>query len=183
MKTLHCFLILLFLMHSTWAQKRYYTKTGTVSFAAGTAIEDIDAVNKSTTSVFDAATGQIEFAVLIKGFEFKRSLMQEHFNENYMESDQFPKSTFKGKIVNPEQLTLQKDGKYPVLVKGTLDMHGVKKDIEANGSFTVTGENITGTAAFTIALSDFNIEIPSLVKDKISKTVNIKVTCPYIPLK
>ncbi|OQP59029.1 YceI family protein [Niastella populi] len=165
------------------SQKRYFTKSGQINFAAGTAVEDIDGINKAATSVFDATSGQIEFAVLVKGFEFKRALMQEHFNENYMESDRFPKSVFKGKIVNVDKVNFQKDGSYPVTVKGVLEMHGVKKEVETTGSLKVTGETVHSDAAFTVLLADYKIAIPSLVKDKISPTVTIKVNCNYNVLK
>jgi hypothetical protein len=166
-----------FLINASFAQKRYFTKTGNVSFRAGTAVEDIDGINKSTTCIFDAATGDIQFAILIKGFEFKSALMMEHFNENYMESDKFPKSTFKGKILNLDKVNFQKDGTYPATVKGTLEVHGVKKEVETTGSFKVTGETVLATADFTILLEDYKIEIPGLVKDKISKTAQIHVNC------
>ena len=166
-----------------FSQKRYFTKSGQINFAAGTAAEDIDGINKAATSVFDAATGQIEFAVLVKGFEFKRALMQEHFNENYMESNKFPKSVFKGKIVNIDKVNFQKDGSYPVTVKGVLDMHGVKKEVETNSTLKVNGETVQSDATFTVLLADYKIAIPSLVKDKISQTVTIKVNCNYNVLK
>lgn len=171
------------LVHFSYAQKRYFTKTGIVSFEAGTAVEDIDAINKSTTSIFDATSGQYEFALLVDGFEFKRSLMQQHFNEDYLESGKYPKSTFKGKITNIDQVDFQKDGTYPVTVKGVLEIHGVKKEIETPGVFKVSGEGVSSTATFTILLEDFQISIPSLVKDKISKTVKISVNCRYSLLK
>lgn len=166
-----------------FSQKRYFTKTGQINFAAGTAAEDIDGVNKTVTSVFDATSGQIEFAVLVKGFEFKRALMQEHFNENYMESNKFPKSLFKGKIVNVDKVNFQKDGSYPVTVKGVLDMHGVKKEVEAPGTLKVTGETVHSDATFTVLLADYKVNIPSLVKDKVSEKVTIKVNCNYNVLK
>jgi uncharacterized protein YdeI (BOF family) len=175
-------IILFVLSVPAFSQKRYFTKNGQINFSAGTG-EDIDGVNKSSTSVFDAATGQIEFAVLVKGFEFKRALMQEHFNENYMESDKYPKSVFKGRITNIEQVNFQKDGSYPVTVKGVLDMHGVKKEIETTGTFKVTGETVHSDASFTVLLADYKIDIPSLVKDKVSKTVTIKVNCNYNVLR
>ncbi|CAN5873506.1 hypothetical protein BH11BAC4_BH11BAC4_05930 [soil metagenome] len=172
-----------FMIHSSFAQKRYFTKTGTVSFRAGTAVEDIDGINKSTTSVFDATSGQMEFALLVKGFEFNSALMMEHFNENYMESDKYPKSVFKGTITNIDKLNFQKDGVYPVTVKGILEIHGVKKEVETTGSFKVSGETITSTAEFSVTLDDYKISIPGLVKDKISKTAKIKVNCSYAILK
>ncbi len=183
MKKVFLAVIVLFLIHTSFAQKRYFTKTGTVSFQAGTALEDIDGTNKSTTTVFDAATGQIEFALLVKGFEFKSALMQEHFNENYLESDKYPKATFKGKITNIDKVNFAKDGTYPVTVKGTLDLHGVTKEIETTGTFKVAGEGVASIAEFVITLEDFKIAIPGVVKDKISKTAKIKVNCDYAVLK
>jgi hypothetical protein len=172
-----------FLFNGSFAQKRYFTKTGTVSFRAGTAVEDVDGINKSTTCVFDAATGDLQFAVLVKGFEFKSALMMEHFNENYMESDKYPKSSFTGKITNIDKINFQKDGTYPVTVKGQLEIHGVKKDIETNGTFLVSGGNVLAAAEFSVVLADYNIEIPGLVKDKISKTAKIQMNCTNTILK
>lgn len=171
------------LFQLSFSQKRYFTKTGIVSFRAGTAVEDIDGINKSTTSVFDATTGQIEFALLIKGFEFNSALMMEHFNENYMESDKYPKSVFKGTIVNIGNVIFQKDAVYPVTVKGILEIHGVKKDIETTGSIKVTGESVTSIAEFPVTLEDYRISIPGLVKDKIAKTAKISVNCKFSILK
>lgn len=163
-------------------QSRYFTKTGTISFSAGTSLEDIDATNRSVTSVVDISTAQVEFAVLIKGFEFKRGLMQEHFNENYLESEKYPKSIFKGKIEDVSKVDFTKDGKYPVKITGILDMHGIKKEIAALGTFTITGGSISSDGTFIISLEDFAIKIPAAVKDKISPTVTIHVKCNYKPL-
>ena len=109
--------------------------------------------------------------------------MMEHFNENYMESDKFPKSIFKGKITNLDKINFSKDGTYPVNVKGVLEIHGVKKEVEANGQFKVSGETVIAIAEFEIVLEDYAITIPSLVKDKISKTARIKVNCSNSILK
>ena len=178
------FLILLFLVAITgFTQKRYFTKSGNITFNAGTVLEDIEAVTNTSSSVFDASTGQIEFAVLIKGFEFKRALMQAHFNENYMESDRFPKSVFKGRITNINEVNFEQNGTYPVTVNGLLEIHGITKQIETRGTMKVTGEAVLANVDFNITLSDYNIAIPGLVKDKISKTATIKVNCNYKLLK
>lgn len=165
------------------SQGRYYTKTGQISFEAGTALEDIDAHNNAAASVLDINTGQVEYAVLIKGFEFKRALMQEHFNENYLESDKFPKAVLRGKLVDTEKINFQKDGTHAVVVKGPLEIHGVKKEVEVPGTLQIAGQTISTVAEFTVSLSDYNISIPGLVRDKISKTVTIKVKCTYSVLK
>jgi YceI-like domain len=172
----------IFLFHGLKAQ-RYYTKTGIVSFHAGTTVEDIDGVNKSTTSIFDVATGQFEFALLVNGFEFRRALMQQHFNEDYLESDKYPKSTFKGQILNISSVNFAKDGTYPVKVKGTLTIHNVSKDIVVPGSFIVENGKVSGKAEFNVVLADYNISIPSLVADKLSKTAKVEVNCDYSLLK
>lgn len=179
MKKISLTLLAFLMINISFGQKRYYTKTGNLSFRAGTAVEDIDGLNKSVTSIFDTNTGQIEFALLVKGFEFKSALMEEHFNENYMESDKYPKSVFKGKIINLEKINFLIGGTYPVTVRGTLEIHGVKEEVEATGTFKVDNGIITSTASFNVALADYNIAIPSLVKDKISKTAEIKVNCTY----
>jgi polyisoprenoid-binding protein YceI len=161
------------------AQKRYYTKTGVISFKAGTAVEDIDAVNKSVSSIIDIVSGQVEVAVLIKGFEFRRGLMQEHFNENYLESEKFPKATFKGKIDNISQLDFKKDGQYALMAKGTLEIHGVKHEVSVPVAITIVSSQLSADAAFQVRLEDYKVEIPGAVKDKISPAVSIKVAGDY----
>lgn len=168
---------------ATGFAQKYFTKNGTVSFEAGTALEDIVATNKTAASVLDAATGQIEFAVLIKGFEFRRALMQEHFNENYMESSKYPRASFKGKIINIQSVSFQKPGTYPVTVKGTLEIHGVKKEMQTAGSLKVSGTAVQATARFVVTISDYKISIPGIVADKISKTATVAVRCNYSVLK
>jgi len=159
--------------------KIYTTKTGQAWFDAGTGMEDITGTNKSVLSAFNPATGDMQFSVLIKGFEFWSALLIEHFNENYMESDKFPKSTFKGMITNMDKVNLTKDGTYPVTVKGTLEIHGVKKDVKTTGTLKVKGETIAASSEFDIVLDDYKIAIPGVVKDKLSKTAKIKINCNY----
>ncbi len=166
------------------AQKKIYsTKTGTAFFDAGTGVENISATNKSTISAFDAVSGQIQFSIMVKGFEFWSQLMQDHFNENYMESDKFPKSTFTGKITNLDKVNFSKDGSYPVDVKGTLEIHGVKKEVAAKGTMKISGETVTATSDFVVVLEDYGIRIPGVVKDKLAKDAKIKINCNYSLLK
>ncbi len=158
----------------TFAQK-YFTKNGNVSFHSKTAMENIDAVNKKAVAVIDASTGAMEFAVLMKAFEFERALMQEHFNENYVESDTYPKGSFKGKITNSSSVNFTTDGSYPVTIAGKMSIHGVTNDVTAKGTIVVAGGKINAISEFTILLADYNIEIPSVVKDKIQKSIKIIV--------
>ncbi len=161
------------------SQERYFTRNGKIYFLSDTPMEKIDAKNSQGTSVFDAKTGQFEFAVLMKAFEFEKALMMEHFHENYVESDKYPKSVFKGTITDITTVNLAKDGVYPVNYAGALTLHGVTKDITGKGTFTVKEGKVLGHSDFTILLADYKIEIPSLVKDKISKEVKIVVDAAY----
>src|ERR1044071_9234988 len=105
---------------SGFSQNRYFTRTGKVSFYSKAALENIEAHNKNAVSVFDRSTGQVAVSILMKAFEFEKALMEEHFNENYVESDKFPKAVFKGKIVDLSWIDFSKNGKYTATVVGQL---------------------------------------------------------------
>jgi polyisoprenoid-binding protein YceI len=165
------------------AQDRYFTKTGKIEFTSKAPLEDIEAKNKTVTAVLDKKTGAIQFSLQMKGFEFEKALMQEHFNENYVESNKYPKAEFKGNVVNNSAVNYAKDGTYNVNVKGKLTLHGVTKDVEAPGTVKVNGGKIDATSTFNIQLSDYNISIPSVVKDKISNNIKITVDTKLEPLK
>lgn len=167
------------------AQDKYFTKTGKIHFDATTpkSPENVDGVNKSSICVVDTKTGNIQFSLLMKGFEFERALMQEHFNENYVESNKFPKAEFKGMITNNSSVNYAKDGVYPAKVSGKLTMHGETKEVEAEGRLTVKAGKISATADFPVTLADFKITIPSLVADKVAKIARITVDCQLEPLK
>jgi hypothetical protein len=165
--------------------QKFFTKAGRIDFnaTAPSSPEKIEAVNKTVTCVLDAATGNIQFAVLIKGFTFERALMQEHFNENYLESDKFPKAEFKGSITNNSAVNYAKDGDYNVTVKGKLTLHGETRDVESSGKVSVKAGKISATASFTAVLGDYKVEVPTVVSDKVSKTAKITVACTLEPLK
>ena len=165
------------------AQSKYFTRNGRVFFNASSPLEKIEAINDKSTSVVDFSTGQVEFGVLLKAFLFERALMQEHFNENYVESDKFPKATFKGSIADAGSIDRNKDGSYPVKVSGKLSLHGVTKDVETTATFVVKNGAISASADFRIEAADYNIEIPGLVKDKVAKTISINIQSNYEPLK
>lgn len=175
-----CFIIM---AASLMAQDKYFTKSGSINFSSKGAIETIQADHRSVTCVLDSKTGAIQFAVLMKGFEFKKALMQEHFNENYVESDKYPKAEFRGQIVNNGEIAYAKDGVYNAHVKGKLTLHGTTKDVETDGKITVKGGKLLASSDFTIMMSDYNISIPKLVKENMSNTVTISVNCTLEPLK
>lgn len=171
-------LLVLFLLipGALFAQEKYYTKSGKASFYSSTSVEDIEATNKSVTSVFDSKTGKIEFSMLVRSFEFEKALMQEHFNENYMESEKYPKATFKGEVVDLTKLDLTKDGTYEVKVKGKLTIHNVTKEIEETAKFTVKDGKISAKCDFKVKLKDYGIEDPTMVGKKIAEEISIKIS-------
>jgi polyisoprenoid-binding protein YceI len=163
----------------TYAQDRLLTRNGSISLYSKTPLEDIEANTHTAVSALDKKTGQLEFGVLIKSFTFDKALMQEHFNENYLESDKFPKSIFKGQIEDISKVNFDRDGSYPVSVTGELIIHGQSRTITTPGTITILNGAAMAEAQFNITLSDYKITIPSLVQNKISKTVKIAVHLKY----
>ena len=164
-------------------QERFYTKTGSISFFSKTDLEDIDAHNRSVTCVLDSKTGNVQFSVLMKGFEFKKALMQEHFNEDYIESDKYPKSEFKGQIVNNASIDYTKEGNYPAQVKGQLTIHGQTKEVETVGSVSIKDGKVVIVSEFPVAIADYKISVAAFAKNKVAKTVSVRVSCALEPLK
>lgn len=174
-------LCLLLVMSGGQAQSRYFTRSGNISFFSEEIIENIEAHNKQVSSFLDVTTGKVVFSVPMKAFIFKKALMQEHFNENYIESHKFPKSTFKGAIENIKGVNLQQDGVYKVKVAGQLTLHGVAKPITADGILEVKGGRIGARSVFEVKPEDYAIEIPLLVRNHIAKIIQVKVNLFYLP--
>jgi polyisoprenoid-binding protein YceI len=164
------------------AQTKYMTRTGHISFLSDAPKEKIEAQNYQVSSIL-TSTGEIVFKVPVKSFEFKQALMQDHFNENYMESDKFPQASFKGKILNMDKIDLKKDGKQTVDVEGDLTIHGVTKKISTKATLEIKGDKITASTTFPVTLKDFNIVIPNMAKEKLAETVQVKADLNYEPSK
>lgn len=178
---LRCYLLALIVccqLMPSFAQN-VYTKNGTVSFFSKATLENITAKTNEVTSVFNQQTGEIQFSILIKSFRFKKSLMEQHFNENYMESGKFPKAIFKGQIIDFNKLNLATDGTYKVKVIGDLTMHGVTKKITSDGEIAVRNGLPHAQSTFNVTLSDYRISVPAIVRNNIAKTVAITVSCLY----
>lgn len=159
--------------------QRYMTKTGHISFYSHTPLEDIRANNNQVASVVDLSTGEIVFQVLIKSFKFEKALMEEHFNENYLESDKYPRSTFKGKIITPALSELNREGKREVTVEGDLNLHNVTRKITVTGTIESSDGSLAAFSKFNINPEDYDIEIPSVVRDNIAKTIEVTVDLKY----
>jgi polyisoprenoid-binding protein YceI len=171
MKTIILVIASVWAMQTVTAQK-YFTKNSSVYFKTKGGLETIEATNKAGNIIIDSKTGQVAFSVLIKGFTFKQKLMQEHFNENYMDSEKLPKSEFKGTISNNADVKYTTDGTYKANVSGKLTLHGVTKDVKTTASITVKSGVINVTCSFAIAIDDYKVAIP----DKVSKDVTITIT-------
>ena len=169
-KTIFIFLCLS-IFYQGFGQK-YFTKTGTLNFEASVpAFEPVKAENKSTTAILDVNTGKIAVLALVKGFRFKNALMEEHFNENYMESDTYSKATFNGEINSFSLDNLSSEKEFSV--SGDLTIHGETKQIETTITLKKDGDNFLLETQFSTAPGDFNIDIPGVVKEKISDKINI----------
>ena len=178
MKKITLLIVIAFFGINIQAQK-IFTKTANITFHSDAPLEKIEATNSKATTVIDTESGAMQWAVLIKAFKFEKSLMEEHFNENYMESSKYPKGTFTGKIDNLDEIKFTENGDYSANVSGKLTIHGESKEVSTVASLKVVDGKINGTCEFEILLEDYKIEIPSVVADNISKTVLIKVNADY----
>jgi hypothetical protein len=163
------------------AQPIYLATGGNCSFFSSTPVEDIDAHSESLNSVINTATGEIQFKVPMKSFKFKKALMQEHFNEKYIESDKFPYATFKGKI--NELIDYTKDGVYDISTTGVFNVHGVDHLHTEKGRIIVKAGTFTIESSFKVMLKDHHIVIPRIVVANISEVIDVKINCNYSPYK
>lgn len=173
-------IFILFFTQTIFAQK-FITRNGVTGFKASVEIfEPVKAENNSTTAIL-TSDGRIASQLFISAFKFKVALMQEHFNESYMESDKFPKATFKGEIAAFNITEINTSIKYNI--KGVLTIREISKEISFPVSITPIGDTINLKGEFSILPSDFNIEIPSLVRKKIADKINITINYAFIQKK
>ena len=177
----HTLVLLLVLLTGNYlkAQDVLVSKNATVSFYSSTVLEDIEAKSTAASSALNAKTGELIFKVNNTSFEFRKKLMQEHFNENYMESDRYPQSEFKGKLTG--DYNLKTNGTYTVKAEGVLSIHGVSKNYSTVAELTVNNGNVSARATFKVRIADHKIQIPSLVFKKIAEFVDVKIQALYQP--
>lgn len=157
------------------SQEKMVSKSAKVTFEASVpSFEEVKAVNSNVTFVLNPLTGEIASLALMKGFQFKVALMEEHFNENYIESDQYPKAVFKGKIEGFDLQSLSVNPK-DFIIKGKLELHGKSRDINTAARISRSLSGVSISCNFSVNASDFNIEIPNLVKSKLSNKINIQL--------
>ena len=163
------------------AQNVFITKDAKINFNSSTPLEDIVAESNQATTVIDIEKNVVKFSVLTTSFKFRRALMEEHFNENYMESAKFPKASFTGKIITP--IDWKSDKSIIADITGTLTMHGVSSEISVKAKITPGKSKIAASAEFKVTPEAFNIPIPSAVRDKIAKEVTIMIDAVYAPFQ
>lgn len=170
----------LFLSFNLIAQDIYLTRNGQITFFSSTAVEDIKATNNEVSSVLNKKTGALQFIVLIKSFQFKKTAMQEHFNKkDYMNSDTYPKSEFKGAVTDINKVDFTKDGTYTITVEGNLTLHGVTNKIKTPGVLSVKAGKVNATSKFNIKLQDYQISVPTIVTNKVAEVVEVTINCNY----
>ena len=158
------------------AQNKYMTRTGSAHFVAdGIIKDDVQARSNTVTAVLDATNGQVQARIPVNSFVFRKALMQEHFNENYLESHRFPNASFKGQIQGWNDQMLQKSGSQKIRFVGTLEVHGVARDINEAGLLEVSNGIIHLETDFKLVVADYGIKVPALVRDKIAKEAEVHV--------
>ncbi len=179
-KSLFLLLIAIALALPAFSQQ-YITRAGRVHFFSETPFENIEAVNNEAAAVLDFGRSLLQVIVPIKSFKFEKALMQQHFNDDYLESDQFPKAEFKGRIENIASVNLKKDGSYPVVANGTLSIHGVTRNVRAPGMIVVKGGAPRAEASFMVRCADYNVKIPSVVSRKIAEEIKVSLSAALAP--
>ena len=177
-RILSCVFILLLHFHG-FSQKRFFSEKSNITFFSEGVIEEIKASNTKVTSILDLQSGEVAYLLSPKDFQFEKKLMQVHFNEKYMESEKFPRSTFKGKIegLNASGTTLQQ-----VKAVGQLSIHGVTRDVNIPGTLQIEGNTVTLKAKFMVKLIDYNIKVPQIVWQNIAQEVEVSVDFLYRPV-
>jgi polyisoprenoid-binding protein YceI len=169
-------LVALVLISSCSYAQKYGIEKAKAMFFSKTPVEDIDAKNTVVSSLFNTATGDIVFSMMMRDFAFKKSLMKEHFNEKYLETDKYPKSTFQGKLTG---YSTEKAGKQEVRAIGKLTIHGVTKDVDVPGTLEFKDGKIEATSKFQVSLKDYDIKIPQLLWKKVAEVIDVNLDFTY----
>lgn len=170
---------IVFLPFSGLSQKRYFSEKSSITFFSEGVIEDIKATNVKVTSRFDLASGDVAYLLSPKDFQFEKKLMQVHFNEKYMESEKYPRSTFQGKIVGYDAADRQLQ---QVKAQGKLTIHGVTREIDIPGTLHIEGNTVNVKSKFKVKLEDYNIKVPQIVWQNIAQEVEVTVEFLYRPV-
>ncbi|MEN7550937.1 YceI family protein [Rapidithrix thailandica] len=149
-------------------------RNGTTSFFSVAPLENIVAVNNQVLAAINLQKGTVAVSMLMRGFRFKKTLMEEHFNENYVESDKYPKATFQGTIKDFTLLPFDQNGSFEAVVEGEVSLHGVTQPLSTEVQFTLTDKFVQASTTFELVVADFEIKIPQLVVNNIAKKVEVQ---------
>lgn len=174
-----CWMLIIIYSSTVVYAQRYTSRTVLIGFESVTSLETIKAENKNGVLILDVNSGRVEAAVLIKGFLFRKALMQQHFNDSYMESDKFPKAQFSGNF-DPAKVSIQNSGKQVVELKGTITIHGVTKPHHCQIQLEFKEGNCLGFASFLLKPEDFSIQVPALVRDNINKQLKVELNTGWM---
>ncbi|GAA5020350.1 hypothetical protein GCM10011506_05050 [Marivirga lumbricoides] len=180
---LAAFLMLFVVVKITAQESKYFTTDGVAEFFSEAPLENIEARNEKVQSIIDLSKGDVVISIPINGFVFEKSLMQEHFNENYMESEKFPKAEFQGIFTSATPIKASRNGTYEVEVKGNLTIHGVSKPLTTKGIIKVDKNTLIATTTFFVKVADHKIEIPRIAFKNIAEEVKVTVEMKYLPFK
>jgi hypothetical protein len=164
-------------LYNTAFSQIYNCTNGNISFFQETPVENIDARSTRLLSILNTDNNMIAYKVNMTSFVFEKSLMQDHFNENYVESGKYPTAVFRG-VIN-EKIDWTKDGTYPITSTGDMTMHGVTKRITEKGTLVIKNGNININNFFTIKFTDYGVEIPNLLIKQLSDIVEVTINCNY----
>jgi polyisoprenoid-binding protein YceI len=176
-------LILLLAISGSMLSQIYTAKAGAtnISFFSSAPLEDIEAKSKSASIVLKTSTNDIQIRLSIQSFKFKNALMEEHFNENYMESEKYPNCNFRGRINEP--VDYSKDGETKVTVSGKMELHGVTRDVTMDGTINKAGEELKLLSKFKMKVADYNIKVPSMYVKNIAEEVEVTFSSTLEPFK
>lgn len=183
MKKITILIILLSVLTFQSFSQRYLTRNGYVRFFSATPVENIEAYNNQATCIVDTQTGEVVSKMLMKSFVFDKALMQEHFNENYVESDKYPQAALKATIKNLQEIDAQKPEKQNVILDGELTIHGVSKKMEIAGTIEKSDGQWIAQSTFIVKPSDFNIKIPKVVEKNIAGEIEVTLKFKLEPMK
>jgi flagellar basal body rod protein FlgG len=163
--------------------QNYMSKDGSIEIYAETSLLTIDGKTQTAGSIINSATGDVVASILVTSFKFKEALLEEHFNENYMESHKFPKAQFKGKITNWNTVKLTTDGSYPITIEGDLTMHGETRPLKTTGNLVVSGGKISANTEFFVSLENYKIKVEESYKDRIPDKIKLTLKFNYVKLE
>lgn len=179
MKQITLILLLVLGMVQAYGQVIFITESSEVSFFSGTPVEDIEAINRAGTSILNVAKSEIAFRIPISGFQFEKPLMQEHFNENYMETEKYPYASFKGRL--SDSINVSTDTLYNMKASGIINIHGVDHAGTYNGTVETKEGKITLKCEFSVLLKDHRIKVPKVVFANIAEVIAVKAEFQYKP--